>query len=103
MRVTLKIAAVVRTNELSRSFDRRIRLMLGRFETRIERAHLLLERATEDGPVRRCRCCLRVSLRSAPGFSIEVMDRDAETAVRRAMDRAVRLVRNRAEERPLEL
>lgn len=99
MRVSLKIAKPVESANLRDSLARRTRLALGRFEALIERAHILLDHEADSGDWRNCRCQLRISLRSAPGFVIEIRDSDAESAVRRAVVRAARLVREHVEER----
>ncbi|GJQ27654.1 MAG: hypothetical protein HBSAPP02_26860 [Phycisphaerae bacterium] len=99
MRVSLKIAEPIKTANLSDSLARRIRLALGRFEALIERTHVFLDHEANSGNRRNCRCRLKISLRSAQGFFIEIRDPDAESAVRRAIDRAAWLVREHVEER----
>lgn len=99
MRVLLKLATLNSPHAVRDAVDRRVRLALGRYDELIQRAEIVLKNAKGlDGNVLQC-CRLTIALRSASSVVIEVTDTDTILAIHRAIDRAVRYVRESGERR----
>lgn len=97
MRVSLKLAIRDATPAIRDAVDRRVRLALGRFDELIQRAEIVLTDAKGlDGNVLQC-CRLTIALRSASDVVIEITDIDPTLAINRAIDRAVRHIRESLE------
>ncbi|MBI5764930.1 MAG: hypothetical protein HZA51_15545 [Planctomycetes bacterium] len=99
MRVLLKLAARHSSPAARDAVDRRVRLALGRFDEFIQRTEIVLTDAKGlKGNVLQC-CRLTIALRSAPDVVIEITDIDATLAIHRAIDRAVRHMRESLDRR----
>lgn len=93
MRVLLKLAVRKSPATIRDTVDRRVRLALGRFDELIQRAEIVLKDSKGlNGNVLQC-CRLTIALRSASAVVIEITDIDPTLAINRAIDRAVRHMR----------